>query len=198
MAFRFVTSFISRDEAAILPFVALASPLFIMTLALVVDLDLGRLTANKLQISADAASLAGVTQLPVRADVESLAIEYSTKNYNTDNGNTRPVLTTDRIEIGFWDFNTRLFYAFDDGGGVYDRYWNSSAEVWVPTVSPAWATLNAVWVETRRDASNANPLPSVFGGIAGLDAYDISKVAIAVASGAPGGECIGGLPRDAM
>jgi len=49
----------ANEQGAILPLVAMAAPLFIIFLALVVDLDLGRLTGNKLQITADSAALAG-------------------------------------------------------------------------------------------------------------------------------------------
>ncbi len=187
-------AFFADEEGAILPFVALAAPLFVFSLALVVDLDLGRLTGNKLQISADAASLAGAAVLPLKADVDAEAILYATKNYNTDNGNQAPILKTSEIEIGFWDENTRIFTAWTTASSLFDRQWDPVTETFFTVVTePPGALINSVWVRTRRDTANSNSLPSVFGGIAGFDYYDITRVAIAVNAGSPGsGDCVGG------
>ena len=161
------SKFIKEDDGAILPFVAMASPIFILCLALVVDLGLGRLTANKLQVTADAAALAGAAVLPFQADVDAEAIDFAQKNYDTDNGNTQPVLNPNDILIGNWNSDTRVFTT----GGV---------------------PINAVQVTTRRDATNANRLPSVFAGIAGIDFLSISKTAIAVNGAGIEFPCIGG------
>ena len=195
MLFRKKTeSFCTDERGAILPFVALAVPLFVFFLALVVDLDLGRLTANKLQISADAAALAGASVLPVKTDVDAEAILYAGKNYGTDNGNTQPVTNANEIEIGYWDENTKIFTAWTTASSLFDRQWDPVSESFFTVVTePPGALINSVWVRTRRDTTNNNSLPSVFGGIAGFDYYDIAKVAIAVNAGAPGsGDCVGG------
>ncbi|MGI9393642.1 MAG: pilus assembly protein TadG-related protein, partial [Boseongicola sp.] len=187
-------AFIADERGAVLPFVAIAAPIFIMFLALVVDLDLGRLTANKLQISADAAALAGAAVLPVKTDVDAEAVLYAGKNYSTDNGNTVPVTNPNEIEIGYWDEDNNIFTAWTSGTSLFDRQWNPVTESFFTVVTePTDALINSVWVRTRRDSTNNNTLPSVFGGIVGLDYYDISKVAIAVNAGAPGtGDCTGG------
>ncbi len=190
----------NRDESgAVLAFVALAIPLFIFFMALVVDLNLGRLTANKLQISADAAALAGVTQLPNKTAVDNEAIAFAVKNYKTgQNASNTSVLKTPDVYMGYWDSITRDFYRYDTTTSQFTLLWRADLDVFVdpasldpPVAIPSDAELNAVWVRTRRDSTNA--LPTVFAGIAGLNSFDITKVAIAVAAGQGAtGDCTGG------
>ncbi len=163
----FVKRFLGNESGAALVFVCVSLPLILLLLVLVIDLDAGRLTKNRLQIAADASSLAGALELPDEAAVRREALRFSSLNY-PDGLAGQPVLTAADIEIGNWDPDTRVF---------------------VLNGEPK----NAVRTTTRRDSTNNNPLQSIFGLIAGIDEYDIASSAVAV-NGAGGTEniCAGG------
>lgn len=141
------------EDGATLVFVAISMPLIMLLLALVIDLDIGRLTKNRLQIAADSAALAGASMLPDAADTRSEAVQYALANYPVALSGS-PVLVGSDVTIGHWNGVT----------------FNAGA-------SPS----NAVFVTTRRDDTASNPVLTLFASFAGVDEFNISASSIAVA-----------------
>lgn len=124
----------------------------IVLLAGVVNFGVAWTMRNDLQAAADAAALAGVSQLGNDANVVSKANEFAANNMPPDvNGD---ILADADIEIGHWNSATRVFTA---GGTPKD----------------------AVRTTTRRTEANGNPVPSFLGGFIGLDSWDLGVSAIA-------------------
>lgn len=85
-----------------------------------------------LQATADSAALAGVMSLPNETDAVDQALAYAQDNMQRTSHGT--VLAATDVKLGTWSFDERTFYT----GG---------------TAAP-----NAVYVTTRREESNSNPL----------------------------------------
>ena len=126
-------AFQRKDGGAILVFFAISLPMFLLLLALTIDWGMVRLVRNRLQVAADAAALAGASQLPEDADAVTEALAYAEKNYPELGSN--PVLQTSDILIGHWD------------GAVF---------------AAGGTPKNAVQVTTRRTDASNNPLDSLF------------------------------------
>jgi hypothetical protein len=132
--------------------------LYVAMGGLAVDMTDAYRTQTLLQSTADAAALAGVMSLPDEIDAVVQARDYASNNMNPAiNG---LVLDDDEVIVGNWDFTTR---SFSTGG-----------------VEP-----DAVFVITRRDDQNANPLATNFLRILSLwglplDHWNIRTEAIAV------------------
>jgi putative Flp pilus-assembly TadE/G-like protein len=95
-------TFFRNDSGGVLAFFALSLPLVLMMMAVVYDLGFARMTSNRLQISADAAALAGASVLPDHDDVKAEAVLYAHKNFN----NAGLILTAADTTIGNWDGTT--------------------------------------------------------------------------------------------
>ncbi len=107
---------------------------------------------NKLQTTADAATLAAVAQLPDEDAVEDTALEYAAKNMPaSEHGD---VLDDDDVVVGNWDVNTRTFTPEDD-------------------------LINAVRVVTRRSQANGNAAGLFSARILGFNQVDMETTAIA-------------------
>lgn len=145
----------ARDQGgAVLLVFAVSLPVFLMVLAFVIDGGLVRLNANRLQVSADAAALAGASQLPDDAMVKTAALEYSDKNYEPVGGSR--VLRASDVLTGHWDGS-----AFEAGA----------------------EPKNAVQVVTKRGEANNNPLATLLGAVTRIDSFEIERSAVAVAGG---------------
>ena len=161
-----IRRFVAGESGAALVFICISLPLILMLLALVIDMDAGRLTKNRLQVSADASALAGASVLPTTANVNAEAIRFASLNYSDALAGS-PVLTTSDVLIGNWDQDARVF-------------------------TEAGLPINAVQTTTRRDSTNNNPLQAMFGYIVGLSEYDIEATAVAVNGAGIQYPCIGG------
>lgn len=128
-------------------------PVFILCVVWVIDFGIARINKNRLQISADAAALAGSAMLPEETDVQQEAILFARTNFS-DAKAKGPILQTDDIEIGNWDREIRLF---------------------TPDGEPA----STVRVTTRRETDNGNPFQTYFAFFAGIDEFDLRKSAVA-------------------
>ena len=132
--------------------------LYVAMGGLAVDMTDAYRNQTLLQSTADASALAAVMSLPDQTDAVAQALAYSTDNMNPAiNGD---VLKDAEVIFGNWDFATRTF-------------------------TPGTADPDAVWVITRRDDANNNPLATNFLRILGLwglpmDRWNISVEAIAV------------------
>lgn len=156
-----------NEEGAVIVFFAFCLPVFLLLLALVIDFGLARLTGNRLQITADAAALAGVSQLPEDDDIIAEALKYSRKNYADENG--KAVLISADVVSGNWD--GAIFVAGE-----------------IPK--------NAVQVTTRRSNANNNPLATIFARIANIDEFQITRRAVARADSTDGPCRAGGFFSD--
>ncbi|KAJ54729.1 hypothetical protein ACMU_16575 [Actibacterium mucosum KCTC 23349] len=149
-ALRCLTCFRHNTDGAIGVFLVLALPIFLMMAALVIDIGLGRVTGNRLQIAADASALAGASQLPDQAAATIEAISYAQKNHADVDGNG--VLVAADVSFGNW-----------------------SAGVFTPSGTP----INAVRTVTRRDTNNSNPLAALFANLAGISEFNLVRAAVA-------------------
>ncbi len=150
----------------------------LMALMLVMLLGMGALTIdmgflwvlkNRLQATADAAALAGASQLPNEAvvtavpsceagvdapsTVQAAALDYACKNMPSAAHGM--VLVADDVVLGNWDVDTRTFTA-------------------------AGAPINALQVTTRRSTANGNEVPLFFAGVLGINGADVVAEATAM------------------
>ena len=145
--------FLTEESGAVIVFVAFAFPLFLLMIAFVIDFGIARIVKNKLQISADAAALAGAAMLPNETDARTEAVVFAELNYSDEKAEGAVLRDAD-IQLGSWDVETRVF--IEDG-----------------------EPLNAVRVTTRRDTTNGNPLRTYFAMLADIDQFDLSQSAVA-------------------
>ena len=149
---------LARDERGTIAIMA-AGTLFmaLLVLGLVVDFGFAFNLRNQLQRSADAAALAGASQLGSHTNVRSKANTYSALNMPVAlHGD---VLANADIKIGSWNNENRVFTT------------NGAPE-------------NAVSVTTRRTSATGNAAPAFFGPLVNIFGYNITTAAIAVNSGA--------------
>ena len=147
-------------RGAILIWVAASLTMFCGFAALAIDMGYLFVLKNQTQTTADASSLAAVSQLPDPAAVLSVAVEYAGKNMPPADHGT--VLTPSDVVMGGWDFSTRTF---------------------TPGADPP----NAVKVTTRRAESNGNPAPLFFANALGIGESDVVSAAVATHRKSPSG-----------
>ena len=152
-----VSKDLAKNERGTIAIMAAVSLLMtILVLGLVVDFGFAFNIRNQLQRSADAAALAGASQLGNNANVHSKANAFATLNMPvTPHGD---VLADADIKIGNWNKFTRVFTN------------NGAPE-------------NAVSVVTRRTFATGNAAPAFFGPLANIFGYNIVTAAIAVQVG---------------
>jgi Flp pilus assembly protein TadG len=152
-----------RDErGATVVVVAIASTALIGVAALAIDASFLYVSRNKLQMTADAAALAGAAKLPTDANVRAEAIALAQLNMPVArNGN---VLVAGDIVTGNWNKATKVFTA-------------------------AGTPKNAVKVTTRRSVAGGNATPLFFASIFGFTRTSVIAEAIAEGSAGPGSEC---------
>lgn len=145
-----------RDcRGAFAPMTVLSLSALLGFAALAIDMGFNYYSRNKLQVAADAAALAGASQLEFLPDQSAVVLEaiaYADKNLDFDEYGE--VLAAADVVVGNWDTDTRTFTA-------------------------AMTPLNAVMITTRRQESAGNAVPAFLGGIVGFSSYDISARAIA-------------------
>lgn len=124
-------------------------------LALAVDLGYVVLVRAQLQAAADAAALAGASQI-AHGFEEVFATADRFARYHTSGGQPLRLLRED-VELGVWDVNTRTF-------------------------TPTQDSPNAVRVRVRRDQRAGNPAQLFFARALGRSAVDLSAEAIAMAN----------------
>lgn len=126
--------------------------------AMVIDLGLAHSVHTRLQTTADAAALAGVSQLPDEAAAVNEAVSYASKNMG--GAVHGAVLSASDVAAGNWDAATRNFTA-------------------------QGTPKNAIRVLTRRMRSAGNPLQTLFARIIGVDEIDIGAASIAARNAGP-------------
>ncbi len=107
---------------------------------------------DRLQTTADIAALAAVQDIEDEDQAIATAIEYVTRNMDTqDHGE---VLSPADVVLGRWDTDARSF-------------------------TPGGAPANAVQVTTRRDEVNSNPVGLFFARVIGVDETNLRAQALA-------------------
>ncbi len=149
-------------RAAMLPLLALAILVVVGAGAFAVDVGRARALGQSLKSAADAAALAAATRLPDTAAAAAAALAYVEKNMPS--AEYGQVLNPSDIAFGTWDAQSRRFTAGDPAKG---------------------AAASAVRVTTRLANANQNALATVFGGVLGIDSFDVTTSAIAGRAGAP-------------
>ncbi|MFQ5773023.1 MAG: TadG family pilus assembly protein [Kiloniellaceae bacterium] len=122
--------------------------------------DVGYLYAlnNKLQVTADAAALAGASGLPDASAAQTAALDYAAKNMPPGKHGT--VLSASDVVSGNWDPATRTF-------------------------NPAGTPVNAIQVTARRTQANGNGAGLFFARFLGFSEVDMVATAVAAIPAAP-------------
>ncbi len=155
-----------RDRrGAIGAWVALMLVMLLGMAALAIDMGYLWVLRHRLQATADAAALAGVSPLtstPDAAVVKAEAVAYAQKNMPPGGHGT--VLADPDVVLGHWDGDTRTFTT------------NATS-----TAAPAGEVTNAVQVTTRRAQANGNPVGLFLARALGV--YEMDVVTEAIAQG---------------
>ena len=154
---RHAPSNLAKDErGSVAIMAALCLVILLLTLGLVIDFGLAFNMRNQLQRTADAAALAGASQLGNNANVRSEANQFAELNMRA--AVFGDVLANADIKIGNWNKVTRVF-------------------------TNAGNPENAVRVTTRRTSATGNVVPAFFGPLVCIFGYDIVTRAVAVNAG---------------
>ena len=132
--------------------VALSMGVLLGICALAIDSGYLYLLKNRLQATADAAALAGASQLPIASDVRTVATDFAGKNMAVATHGS--VLANGDVVLGHWDAEARTF-------------------------TPAGNPINAVRVTTKRSTANNNPAELSFARFLGFDEVNLETVAVA-------------------
>ena len=147
------------QEGGMLVFVAFGFMVMVGTAALAVDISRLYMLQNKLQVTADAAALAGAGLLPDELEAHAAAMNFA--QLNLSGANDGAVVTDADVEVGYWDKATRSFVVAGE--------------------QPA----NAVRVSARRSATNSNPVSNYFARILGFETADLGVQTTAGRKGGP-------------
>ncbi len=120
--------------------------------AFAIDLGNAYVLRGQLQSTADAAALAGVSQLPDETAADAEAMQYVALNMPSAQHGT--VLASSDVVAGNWDGGTRTF-------------------------TPAGTPLNALRVTAKRSQDNGNAAPTYLAGLLGFNSVDIQVSAVA-------------------
>ncbi len=118
---------------------------------LAIDMSYAYVLRGQLQRTADAAALAGVSQLPDETAARTEALQYADQNMASADHGT--VLASSDVVAGNWDGGTRTF-------------------------TPAGTPVNALRVIAKRSQDNGNAAPTFFARILGFDSVDIVTSAV--------------------
>jgi hypothetical protein len=145
-------NFVRDTQGSTITVVAVALFMILGVASLSIDALYLYVLKDRLQTTADVAALAAVQDIEDQDEAKATAIEYATKNMDTDAHGE--VLSLGDVVIGGWDPDTRIF---------------------TPNADPA----NAVRVTTRREQVNNNPAGLFFARVLGIDEVDLSAQATA-------------------
>jgi hypothetical protein len=176
----------SRARGIVNIWVALCFPLFIAFAGLAVDTGFCVVSTMKLQDAADAAALAGASQVLFNTDTAISAARDATVNtgkanyvgglalqLNRNDGNS----LTGEVVVGHYDRATSAFT-------------NAPGDL-------AYGRRNAVMVNATRADGSSNPkLPAFFGPIFGVSGYSATRTAIAMTGNLEGDGVIVLNPHD--
>jgi hypothetical protein len=147
-----IRNFVRDTQGSTITIVAVALFMILGVASLSIDALYLYVLKDRLQTTADVAVLAAVQDIEDQDEAKATAIEYATKNMDTDAHGE--VLSLGDVVIGGWDPDTRIF---------------------TPNADPA----NAVRVTTRREQVNNNPAGLFFARVLGIDEVDLSAQATA-------------------
>ncbi len=147
-----IRNFVRDTQGSTITIVAVALFMILGVASLSIDALYLYVLKDRLQTTADVAVLAAVQDIEDQDEAKATAIEYATKNMDTDDHGE--VLSLGDVVIGGWDPDTRIF---------------------TPNADPA----NAVRVTTRREQVNNNPADLFFARVLGRDEVDLSAQATA-------------------
>jgi Flp pilus assembly protein TadG len=160
---------IGDRSGAILVMMGLLLPTFIVVAAMSVEIGRDYVMRADLQSAADAAALAGASQLSNSdtTTVFAAADTFALRNMPTATYGT--VLKSADVQRGFWSTQKDSFFTTADSG------------------------INAVRVTTRLSSTNSNSLGLMFGKVAHISSSNVTAHAVAVPGGSTGTGCVLGL-----
>ena len=169
-----------RDRrGAVFVWVALMLVMLLGVAAMAIDMGYLWVLRNQLQATADAAALAGASQLNVdEASVKATSVAYAQKNLPPGDHGT--ALADADVVLGHWDGDTRTFIPNGTTAGPGHACSNPIPQQKSPNCLP----LNAVKVTTRRAQANGNPAQLFFSPVLGIGTADV--VAESIAGPRPG------------
>ncbi len=147
-----IRNFVRDTQGSTIAVVAVALFMILGVASLSIDALYLYVLKDRLQTTADVAAIAAVQDIADQDQAKATAIEYATKNMDTDDHGE--VLSLGDVVIGGWDPDTRIF---------------------TPNADPA----NAVRVTTRREQVNNNPAGLFFARVLGVNEVDLSAQATA-------------------
>ncbi len=153
---KFLKDFARSESGTVYVWVAAGLFAFVGMAALAVDMSFAYVLRNNLQIAADSAALAAVSQLPDEAAGLAEAKAYAANNMSVEAHGT--ILKDEDVRFGNWDGATRTFTA---------------------GANP----VNAANVTLRLAEANNNAAPAFFGRIFGSDGMDVVVSATATPGG---------------
>lgn len=159
------------ESGAAAMMVALMLPVLAGVAALSVDVLFAYNQQEQLRTAAEAAATAAVTALPDRAGARSAALSYAVRNVRGDG--SEQVVGDDDVQIGRWDLKQKTFTPV----GEAER-------------------ANAVRITASRTAAKGNAVPTFFGQVLGVSAFNAVS-ASAVAMQPSSYPCINVLAPDA-
>ena len=164
-----------HPTGSVLPLVAVMLTLLLLMLAMVVDLGWINVASNELKVAAEAAALAGASQLldedillgsPDQSDdiVDCRDSAETFANYNTAAGRN---LLLDRNDEN------------DPSGGIVVGYIQDPLDLSSPLQTTGVATYNSVQVTTRLSEEANGPLELLLGAFTGRDTIEVAAQATA-------------------
>jgi hypothetical protein len=160
------------EEGAAAIMFALTMPILAGIVALSVDIMFVFNQEEQLRTAAEAAATAAVSVLPNRDGVPGVAISYALRNVKGSGADK--IVSADDIQIGYWNKAARTFAPADDDERA-----------------------NAVRVIASRTAEKGNALPTFFGKVFSVAAFDALEVAV-IATRFDGYPCINVLAPDGV
>ncbi len=170
-----IKDFFRDEQGSLVIWVVGGMVMMLSFAAMAVDLGHFYVQKNRLQVAADSAAYAAVTQLPDAAATRTMAHDYVDEHMPPAEYGT--VLTDSDVEIGAWDKTAKVF---TPGATAEDI--------------PGGNSVNAVRVTTRLSQANGNPAPTFFAKVMGKQDVDIEATAIAGPPISP--VCVLGLNPD--
>jgi Flp pilus assembly protein TadG len=160
--FRFLRTF-SRDErGSVIIMLTVYLPVIVGLITLAADMSYVLWSRNMLQATAEAAALAGASQLPNgKAAALAAAKEYAAKNMPASRYGA--VLKDADVAYGIWNDGCTSAACFQDSGA-------QSCETF---------KCNAVKATTRLAAANGNSLVLAFAPLVGISNFDVTATAVA-------------------
>ena len=163
----------NRRRGAIIPFIAILLPLFVVLIAFAIDYGAIVVSRHELQNAADNASLGALQTLVSSHDDADLAA-FEILSASLLRGSSITFDMQQDVHYGTWDSDTRVFTEIDRENTVASKGDTSGDTI------PGGAT--AVRIRLTRSVERGNAIPLFFGPLLGKSFADVTVEAISSGS----------------